>query len=157
MQAKAFKGKVALVTGGSRGIGAGIVRRLAADGAFASFTYSSSPEKALELVREIEFAGGKALALKADSGSAEELRAAVARAAEAFGTLDIFVSSAGILTRGTIDTRSEEEFVRMVAINVRAAFVGIQAAAQEMNDGGRIVIIGSITAICPALPRARGS
>src|SRR5712664_637050 len=70
MQAKSFKGKVALVTGGSRGIGAGIVRRLAADGASVAFTYSSSPEKALELVREIESAGGKALALKADSGSA---------------------------------------------------------------------------------------
>src|SRR6266481_3742316 len=70
MQTKSFKGKVALVTGGSRGIGAGIVRRLAADGASVAFTYSSSPEKALELVREIESAGGKALALKADSGSA---------------------------------------------------------------------------------------
>src|SRR5713101_5062416 len=70
MQTKSFKGKVALVTGGSRGIGAGIVRRLAADGASVAFTYSSSPEKALELVREIESAGGKALSLKADSGSA---------------------------------------------------------------------------------------
>src|SRR6267378_1551049 len=122
MQTKSFKGKVALVTGGSRGIGAGIVRRLAADGASVAFTYSSSPEKALELVREIESAGGKALALRADSGSAEELRAAVARTAEAFGTLD--------------------------------AFVGIQAAAQEMNDGGRIVIIGSNTAIRTAFPGA---
>src|ERR1700723_727308 len=152
MQTKSFKGKVALVTGGSRGIGAGIVRRLAADGASVAFTYSISPEKALELVREIESAGGKALSLKADSGSAEELRAAVTRTAEAFGTLDIFVSNAGILTRGTIDTFTLEDFDRMVAINVRAAFVGIQAAAQEMKDGGRIVLIGSNTAIRTAFP-----
>src|SRR5258708_13460675 len=116
MQAHSFKGKVALVTGGSRGIGAGIVRRLAADGASVAFTYSSSPEKALALVREIESAGGKALALKADSGSAEELRAAVARTTEAFGQLDSFVSSAGIFTRATIYTYLSEAFHRMLAL-----------------------------------------
>src|SRR6201998_3422492 len=155
MQANSFKGKVALVTGGSRGIGAGIVRRLAADGASVAFTYSSSSKKALELVRESASAGGKALSLKADGGSAEELRAAVTRTAEAFGTLDIFVSNAGILTRGTIDTYTLEDFDRMMAINVRPAFVGIQAASQEMNDGGRIVIIGSNTAIRTAFPGGR--
>src|SRR6267142_1603736 len=152
MQTKSFKGKVALVTGGSRGIGAGIVRRLAADGASVAFTYSSSKEKALQLVSEIESTGGKALSLTADSASAEELRAAVARTTEAFGTLDIFVSNAGILTRGTIDTYTLEDFDRMVAINVRAAFVGIQAAAQQMKEGGRIVLIGSNTAIRTAFP-----
>jgi 3-oxoacyl-[acyl-carrier protein] reductase len=154
MQTKSFTGKVALVTGGSRGIGAGIVRRLAAEGASVAFTYSSSEEQALQLVREIESAGGKALSLKTDSGSVEELRAAVAKTTEAFGTLDIFVSNAGILTMGTIDVYSLEDFDRMVAINVRAAFVGIQAAAQEMNDGGRIVLIGSNTAIRTAFPGA---
>ena len=76
------------------------------------------------------------------------------RTAEAFGTLDIFVSNAGILSRGTIDTYTLEDFDRMVAINVRAAFVGIQAAAQEMNDRGRVVIIGSNTAIRTAFPGA---
>ena len=151
-QTKSFTGKVALVTGGSRGIGAGIVRRLAADGASVAFTYTNSGEKTIQLVREIESAGGKTLALKADSASAEELRAAVARTTEVLGRLHIFVSNAGILTMGKIDTYSLEDFDRMVAINVRAAFVGIQAAAHGMNDGGRIVIIGSNTAVRTAYP-----
>jgi 3-oxoacyl-[acyl-carrier protein] reductase len=147
VQAQPLAGKVALVTGGSKGIGAGIVRRLASDGASVAFTYSSSEEKALQLVLEIESAGGKALSLRADSASAQELRAAVIRTTEALGTVDIFVSNAGILTVGTIDTYSLEDFDRMVAINIRAAFVGIQAAAQEMKNGGRIILIGSNTAI----------
>lgn len=103
-QASSFKGKVALVTGGSRGIGAGIVRCLAADGASVAFTYASSEEKALGLVREIESSGGNALALKADSASTDELQGAVSKAVESFGVLDIFVSNAGILNLGTIDT-----------------------------------------------------
>jgi 3-oxoacyl-[acyl-carrier protein] reductase len=151
-QAKSFKGKVALVTGGSRGIGAGIVRRLASDGASVAFTYSNSEEKALQLVREIESSGGKALALKADSAYAEELQSAVIKATESLGPLDIFVSNAGILMRGTIDTYSLEDFDRMVAINIRAAFIGIQAAARKMKDGGRIIVIGSNTAIRTAFP-----
>jgi 3-oxoacyl-[acyl-carrier protein] reductase len=150
-QAKSFKGKVALVTGGSRGIGAGIVRRLASDGASVAFTYSNSEEKALQLVREIESLGGKALALKADSAYAEELQSAVIKATESLGPLDIFVSNAGILMRGTIDTYSLEDFDRMVAINIRAAFIGIQAA-RKMKDGGRIIVIGSNTAIRTAFP-----
>jgi 3-oxoacyl-[acyl-carrier protein] reductase len=154
MQTTSFKGQVALVTGGSRAIGAGTVRRLAEDSASVAFTYSSSPEKAVQLVVEIESAGGKALSLKADSASAKELRAAVARTTEAFGTLNIFVSNAGILTRSTIDTYNLEDFDRMVAINVRAAFVGIQAAARQMKDGGRVVLIGSNTAFRTAFPGA---
>jgi 3-oxoacyl-[acyl-carrier protein] reductase len=152
VQDKPFTGKVALVTGGSKGIGAGIVRRLASDGASVAFTFSSSEEKALKLVHEVESGGGKALAMKADSASAEELRAAVTKTAEIFGPLDIFVSNAGILTMGTIDTYSLEDFDRMVAINVRAAFIGIQAAAQQMRNSGRIVLIGSNTAIRTAFP-----
>jgi len=149
---KSFTGKVALVTGGSRGIGAGIVRRLASDGVSVAFTYSSSEEKALQLVREIESVGGRALALKANSASAEELRAAVLKTAEILGPLDIFVSNAGIATLGTIDTYSLEDFDRSVDINVRAAFIGVQAAAREMKDGGRIILIGSNTAIRTAFP-----
>jgi len=151
---KSFAGKVALVTGGSRGIGAGIVRRLAAEGASVAFTYSSSEEKALQLIREVESAGGKVSAFKADSASAQELYAAVTKTTETLGPLDIFVSNAGILTRGTIDSYSLEDFDRMVAINVRAAFVGVQAAARSMKDGGRIVLIGSNTAIRTAFPGA---
>jgi 3-oxoacyl-[acyl-carrier protein] reductase len=151
---KSFAGKIALVTGGSRGIGAGIVRRLAAEGASVAFTYSSSEEKALQVIREVESAGGTVSAFKADSVSAEELCAAVAKTTEALGLLDIFVSNAGILTMGTIDAYSLEDFDRMVAINVRAAFVGLQAAARSMKDGGRIVLIGSNTAIRTAFPGA---
>src|SRR5258708_23051002 len=118
MQAKSFKGKVALVTGGSRGIGAGIVRRLAADGASVAFTYSSSPEKSLQLVREIESVGGKTLSLKADSGTAEELPAPVARTPQAFRTLDIFLRNARIPTRRPIDTHSLENLDRPVALHL---------------------------------------
>jgi len=154
MQTKLFKGKVALVTGGSRGIGAGIVRRLAEEGASVAFTYSSSEERARQLVREVESAGGRALTLKADSASAEELREAVIETTKSLGPLDIFVSNAGILTRGTIDSYSLQDFDRMVAVNVRAAFVGIQAASNAMKDGGRIIVIGSNTAIRTAFPGA---
>jgi 3-oxoacyl-[acyl-carrier protein] reductase len=153
-QAGSFAGKVALVTGGSKGIGAGIVRRLAGDGAAVAFTYSSSEEKAIQLAGEIESSGGKALALKADSASAEEVQAAVTKAVDAFGALDIFVSNAGMLIRGTIDTYSLEDLDRMISINIRATFVGIQAAAKTMNDRGRIILIGSNTAIRTAFPGA---
>jgi 3-oxoacyl-[acyl-carrier protein] reductase len=154
IQTQSLAGKVALVTGGSKGIGAGIVRRLAKDGASVAFTYSSSKEKALNLADEIESEGGRALPLQADSASAEELSAAVLEATQTLGPLDIFVSNAGILIRGTIDTYSLEDLDRMMAINIRAAFVGVQAAAKVMNDGGRIILIGSNTAIRTAFPGA---
>ncbi len=151
---RSFAGKVALVTGGSRGIGEGIVRRLAADGAVVAFTYSSSEEKAKRLASEIEVAGGNALPIKADSASAEEVRAAVDQVAKKLGELDIFVNNAGIMIRGTIDSYSLEDFDRMLAINVRAAFVGIQAASEHMKGGGRIILIGSNTAVRTAFPGA---
>ncbi len=151
-KAKTLTGKVALVTGGSRGIGAGIVRRLAVEGTSVAFTYSSSEEKALQLVHEIESDGGQVSAFKADSASASDLESAVRQTAEALGPLDIFVSNAGIASLGTIDTFRLEDFDRMVNINVRAAFVGVQAAARFMNNGGRIIVIGSNTAVRTAFP-----
>src|SRR6202521_103484 len=149
---RSFAGKVALVTGGSRGIGKGIVRRLASDGAAVAFTYSSSEEKAKRLASEIEAAGGNVLAIKADSASAEDVRAAVDQVTKELGELDIFVNNAGILIRGGVDRYSLEDFDRMLAINVRAAFVGIQAASEHMKGGGRIILIGSITAVRTAFP-----
>ena len=150
---RSFAGKVALVTGGSRGIGEGIVRRLAADGAAVAFTYSNSEEKAKRLAIEIEAAGGKALPIKADSASSDDIRAAVDQVAKELSELDIFVNNAGILIRGTIGSYSLEDLDRM-DINVRAAFVGIQATSEHMKDGGRIILIGSNTAVRTAFPGA---
>jgi len=149
---RSFIGKVALVTGGSRGIGEGIVRQLASDGAAVAFTYSSSEEKAKQLAGEIKDAGGNVLPIKADSASAEDVRAAVDQVAKELGELDIFVNNAGILIQGGVDRYSLEDFDRMLAINVRAAFVGIQAASEHMKGGGRIILIGSITAVRTAFP-----
>ncbi len=151
---RSFAGKVALVTGGSRGIGEGIVRRLASDGAAVAFTYSSSEEKAKRLASEIEAAGGNALPIKADSASAEDVRAAIDQVAKKLGELDIFVNNAGIMILGTIDSYSLEDFDRMLAINVRAAFVGMRAASEHMKGGGRIILIGSNTAVRTAFPGA---
>jgi 3-oxoacyl-[acyl-carrier protein] reductase len=153
-RAERFGGKVALVTGGSRGIGAGIVRRLAVDGAGVAFTYATSGAKAQELVREVEASGGNAIAFKADSGSAEELQNVVNQTVSKLGSLDIFVSNAGILKIALLDQFTLEDFDQMLAVNVRAAFVGIQAAARDMKDGGRIITIGSNTAIRTAFPGA---
>jgi 3-oxoacyl-[acyl-carrier protein] reductase len=151
---RSFAGKVAFVTGGSRGIGAGIVRRLASDGAAVAFTYSNSEEKAKRLASEIDAAGGKVLPIKADSASAEDIRATVNQVVKEPGETDIFGNNAGILIRGAIDSYSFEDFDRMLAVNVRAEFVGMQAASQSMKDGGRIILIGSNTAVRTAFPGA---
>jgi len=146
MKTNSSSNRVALVTGGSRGIGAAIVRRLIQEEVAVAFTYSSAQEKALALVAEIEGRGGRALAIQADSANATEVRDAVSKTVEAFGRLNILVNNAGILLRGTIDTFSLEDFDRMVAVNVRPVFVGAQAASRHMEEGGRIVVIGSVTA-----------
>ena len=138
--------KVALITGGSRGIGAAIARRLAADGAAIVITYVSGQAPADAVVREIEAAGGRALAVKADSGDAAAVQAAVAETMRVFGRLDILVNNAGVGSFSTLDEQTLESFDHMVATNVRGVFVASQAAAKHMTAGGRIITIGSINA-----------
>jgi 3-oxoacyl-[acyl-carrier protein] reductase len=141
-----FDGKVALVTGGSRGIGAAIARRLASEGARVAITYSASPEKAQEVVADIKASGGKAIAIKADSADAEQVTAAVERTVAELGGLDILVNNAGIAPFAPIDDMKLEDFDRTVAINVRAVFVAAKAAVRHMKSGGRIINIGSTNA-----------
>jgi 3-oxoacyl-[acyl-carrier protein] reductase len=149
-----LQSKVALVFGGSRGIGAAVVRRLAEEGADVALTYVSAPGKAAEVVEAVEAAGGKALAVKADSADAAAIKDAVARAVARFGRLDIVVVNAGILRRGSVETFSLDDLDRMLDVNVRGVFVAIQATASQLNDGGRIITIGSNTAVRTAFPGA---
>ena len=139
-----LSGKVALVTGGSRGIGAAIARRLAADGAAVAITYTSSPQKADEVVRAIATAGGRAVAIRADSADAEAVKNAVAETVKTFDRLDILVNNAGIATIAPIDQFSLDDFDRLIAVNVRGIFVASQEAVRHMGDGGRVIMIGSI-------------
>ncbi len=138
--------KVAFVQGGSRGIGAAIVQRLAAEGATVAFTYVSSPDKAQALVSSVEAAGGRALAIQADSSDATALQQAIRLAAETFGRLDILVNNAGVLAMGPIDEFKLEDLDRTLAVNVRSVFVATQEAARYMGDGGRVISIGSTNA-----------
>jgi 3-oxoacyl-[acyl-carrier protein] reductase len=138
-------GKVALVTGGSRGLGAAIAKRLAHDGAAVALTYTSSPQKADEVVRDIAAAGGKALAIRADSADVEAVKHAVAETANTLGRLDILVNNAGVAAIAPIDQFSMEEFDRLVAINVKGVFVATQEAIRHMGEGGRVIMIGSVS------------
>jgi len=143
---KPLAGKKALVTGGARGIGAAIVKRLAEDGASVAFTYVSAQSKADELVQEIKSAGGQALAIRADSADAGAVKGAVEEAIQAFGGIDILVNNAGIASLTPYDQFDLEEFDRMVAINMKAVFVAVQAAGPQMKQGGRVINIGSVAA-----------
>jgi 3-oxoacyl-[acyl-carrier protein] reductase len=145
-------GKVAVVTGGSRGIGAAIVRRLARDGATVVFTYAASPGKAQALVESIIESGGKAAAVRTDSGDVTALRTCIDEIAGAYGRLDILVNSAAVGLMGRVDGYGVEDFDRMIAVNVRAPFFAAQAAAPHMQSGGRIVIIGSAVTQRTAFP-----
>ncbi|HIK42580.1 3-oxoacyl-ACP reductase family protein [Thermoleptolyngbya sp. M55_K2018_002] len=136
--------KVALVTGGSRGIGAAIARRLAQEGAAVAFTYARSPQKADELVQAIQATGGQALAIQADSADATAVRSAIATVVSTFGRLDILVNNAGVAALAPIDQFSMEDFERLLAVNVRGVFIATQEAVRHMGAGGRIIMIGSI-------------
>ncbi|AIU26656.1 oxidoreductase [Pandoraea pnomenusa] len=141
-----FQGKVAFVTGGSRGIGAAVVRRLADGGAAVAFTFKGSRAAAEDLVAEIEASGGRALALHADAGDASALTQAVNEAALRFGRIDILVNNAGVFSMASIADIPVEEFDRMLNVNVRAVFIASQAALAHMGEGGRIINIGSCNA-----------
>ncbi len=141
-----LQGKVAFIQGGSRGIGAAIAKRLAREGAAVAFTYVSSAGKADALVGEINAAGGKALAIKADSADATALQQAVRQAVNSLGNLDILVNNAGVLAMGSTEELPLEDLDRTLAVNVRSVFVASQEAARHMNDGGRIINIGSTNA-----------
>jgi len=155
MNEKKLSGKVALITGGSRGIGAAIAKRLASDGAAVAITYTSAPQKADEVVRAVESAGGKALALKADSSDANAVKGAVTETVQVLGGLDVLVSNAGIAVIKPLDQFTLDDFDRTVSVNVRAVFVAAQEAARHMKDNGRIITIGSVNA--DRMPFAGGS
>lgn len=146
--------KRAVVTGGSRGIGAAIVRKLASQGAEVAFTYSASADAAQALAEEIVASGGKAFALKADSADAQSLQAAIRQAASQMGGLDILVNNAGTLVHALIEDFGLADFDRTMAINVRAPFFAMQEAARHMQAGGRIINISSNVAVSAAVPGA---
>lgn len=135
--------KVALVTGGSRGIGAAIATRLARDGADVALTYVSAPDRARDVVSEIEAAGRRGIAMAADSADADAVIGAVERTVSELGRLDVLVSNAGIFPVGPLDEVTLDEIDRTLAVHVRAVLVASQAAARHMGEGGRIISIGS--------------
>jgi 3-oxoacyl-[acyl-carrier protein] reductase len=138
-----LSGKAALITGGSRGIGAAIAKRLAADGARVAITYTNGAEAAASVVQEIERAGGKAIAIQANATNVAASQAAVEKTIAAFGQLDIFVNNAGTAIPKPFEEATLEELDHVIDLNIRGAFVTTQAALKHMTQGGRIIMIGS--------------
>ncbi|WP_175704198.1 SDR family NAD(P)-dependent oxidoreductase [Burkholderia ambifaria] len=141
-----LQGKRALVTGGSRGIGAAIAKRLAADGADVAITYEKSAERARAVVADIEALGRRAVAIQADSADPVAVRGAVDQAAQTLGGLDILVNNAGIFRGGALDDLTLDDIDATLNVNVRAVIVASQAAARHLGEGGRIVSTGSCLA-----------
>jgi 3-oxoacyl-[acyl-carrier protein] reductase len=135
--------KVALVTGGSRGIGAAIAKRLARDGARVAITYAKDASAATAVIKAIEGNGGKALAIHADAADVEAVKAAVEKTVETFGRLDVLVNNAGTAIPKTFEETTLEEMNRVIDVNVRGVFIATQAALKHMKSGGRIISIGS--------------
>ena len=146
--------KTALVTGASRGIGAAIAKRLAADGARVAITYTKGADAAAEVVKSIETAGGRAIAVQADASDVAAVQAAVAQTISAFGALDILVNNAGTAIPKPFEDTTLEEMDRVVDINIRGVFIATQAALRHLPQGGRIISIGSCVgerAVTPGL------
>src|ERR1700730_15774060 len=137
-------GKVAMVFGGSRGIGGAAARRLAREGANVGLTYVSAPDKAADTVRAIEEEGRTGFAIKADSADPTAIRDAVTQAVDRLGRLDIVVVNAGILRLGDLQAVSLQELDIMLEVNVRGVFLAIQAAAAHLSDGGRIITVSAV-------------
>ena len=140
---KQLEGKIAFITGGSRGIGAAIAKRLAADGAKVAITYRKGADAAASVVKAIERAGGKAIAIQADAADAGAVNAAIEKTVATFGRLDVLVNNAGTAIPKTFEETTLEEMDRVVNINVRGVFVATQAALKHMKKGSRIIMIGS--------------
>src|ERR1700674_952428 len=139
---KKLEGKVALVTGGSRGIGAAIAKRLAADGAKVAITYAKDASAASTVVKGIERNGGKAVAIQADAADVEAVKSAVEKTVATFGRLDVLVNNAGTAIPKTFEETTLEEMDRVIDINVRGTLVATQAALKHMKRGGPIIMIG---------------
>lgn len=140
---KKLQGKFALVTGGSRGIGAAIAKQLASGGAAVAITYAKDVKSASAVVKAIEEGGGKSIAIQADAVDAEAIKSAVAKTIAAFGSLDILVNNAGTAIPKLFEEATIEELDHVLDLNVRSVFITTQAVLKHMNDGGRIVNIGS--------------